>query len=179
MHYLTCLVKASNLSYSQLIWKKWPITTAVRAQIKMRLRAMRKSGCLLNRLSCCMWCVCPLPSCETIAWSRMWSRPEVGQTLAGTSPLAVAISLPQAAAWLSPGPRIVQAAAISRAIRLLSPKMLQAASRGLFSVSSKGCVQRRGTNLAGLGSTREGQNIQPGAKAQLNLAVFQASEPPC
>lgn len=58
------------------------------------------------------------------------------------------------------------------------PQNAAGSLRGLFSVSSKGCAWRRGTNLTGLGSTQEGQKIQPGAKAQLNLAVFQVSELP-
>lgn len=140
---LTCLVKASNLSCSQVIRRRRPITAALHAQIKTWLWAICKNGCLPSRLSCCVRRVRPSPGCETTARSRMWSRPR-GRTDAGWHPTVGRGRFPpQAAASLSPGPRTAQTPAIGGATRLLSPKGLQAASGGLLLVSGKGCVPGR------------------------------------
>lgn len=180
MRDLTCLVKASNLSCSQVIWRRRPITAALCAQIKVWLQAIRKNGCLPSRLSCCVRHVRPLPGCETIARSRMWSRPW-GQTDAGrhlTTDHGHFPPTPDSCIVLSRAKDCSDTGS-RRGDKVAEPLSAAGSLGGLFSVSSEGCVLGRGTNLAGLDSAQEGQKIQPGAKAQLNLAVFQASKPLC
>ena len=172
-HDLTCLVKASNLSCSQVIWRRWPITAALCTQIKTWLRAIHKNGCLLSRLSCCMQHVHPSPSCEPIARSKMqswpWGRTDIGR------------HLNTAHGHFAPPKQLhrsCQSQGLAGRWGCWARKCCMQ-PRSLFPVSSEGCVPGRETNLAGPGSTQEGQKIQPGAKARLNLAVPQASELPC
>lgn len=129
-HDLTCLVRASHLSCSQVIRRRRPIAAALHTQMKTWLGAIRKNGCLPSCLSCCVRGVRPSPS-----WNL---RPEQDTKLAPRSDRHRQaphhgrrhFPPPQTTVSLLLGPRIVESPAIGGAIGLLSSEELQAASGG-------------------------------------------------
>lgn len=130
-HDLTCLVRASHLSCSQVIWRWQPIAAALHAQIKTWLGVIHKNGCLSSCLSCCVWGVRPSPSWnlrleqDTKLAPRSDRHRQAPHHGRGHFPPP-----PQTAASLLLGPRIVETPAIGGAIGLLSSEELQAASGG-------------------------------------------------
>lgn len=148
-HSLTCLVKDSNLSCSQVIWRPWPIAAALHAQIKTWIWVIHKNGCLLSRLSCCVRCVGPPPS-----WNH---RPAQDVKLAPRSDRHR--QAPHHGLWPFPplDSCIVLArtkgcwdAGNQRGDKVAEPQSAAGSLWGLFPVPSEVCVLGGGTNLAGL-----------------------------
>lgn len=82
MHNLTCLVEASNLSCSQVIWRQQLITAALHAQIKTWLWAIGRSG--WAALPAARGTAAPRPALKPVPGAGCGAGPEVRQTPAGT-----------------------------------------------------------------------------------------------
>lgn len=132
---LTCLVEASNLSCSQVIWRQQLITTALHAQIKTWLWAICKNG--WTALPAVCGATDPRPAVKRVPGAGCEAGPEVGQMPAGTHHGLQPFPHTHTAASCLPGPRVVKTQAISRAVRLLSPKTQQAASGSYFQCQTR------------------------------------------
>lgn len=156
MHNLTCLVEASNLSCSQVIWRQQLITTALHAQIKTWLWAICRSG--WAALPAVRSRAAPRPAVKPVPGAGCEAGPQVRLTPAdthhGLQPFPhthSCIVLARTKGWSDTGNQQGNNAA--------EPQKTAGSLGELFSVLDKGSLVERGTNLTGLGTVQEEQII--------------------